>query len=323
MAKKLEQRLTQVAELRKGEATPQALKTLEAMLAKEEGPVVARVADLLVEWGLFEQAQNLAAAFRRLVEGGTAVDPQCWGKVALIKALKSLSYPHTDVYVLGCHCIQMEKVWGGEEDSAPSLRAISAIALAECPSVRYEEALDVFVGLLVDPAWNVRAAAASATAQMGYPHGAPVLKLKILTGDAEAKVIGACLDGLLHLGRTEAIPFIQSLSNHPNVSVRLEAVCTLAASHYLQAIQAATQAWSNFTDPRAHKAILAALASSPAAEALEFILSLVAQNHRIWAMQALQTLTPKLHETGLQQKLEQVIDQNPNPKLRQELESLL
>ncbi len=323
MAKRLEQRLAQVTELRKGEATSEALKTLEGFLSKEEGPVVARVAELMVEWGQFDQGSNLAQAFARLLQGGLNTDPQCWGKLALIKALQNLGWHDPQVYMLGCRCVQNEPVWGGQEDSAPALRAASAIALCECPAVRYEDAIDVLVHLLTDPAWNVRASAAAAIAQFGYPQGAPLLKLRVLLGDSEPRVIGACLDGLLHLSKTDAVPFIQEMLAHSDAGVRLEAVCTLATSNLSQAIKAATAVWNNFPDPRSRKAIIAALVSSPTPEALDFLLNLLSQENRTEALLAMGALAPRLRELELQQNVKQAIAKNPSAKLRQELGGLV
>jgi len=321
MAKRLEQKLAQVAELRKGEPTPEGVKTLETLLAKEEGPVVARVAELAAEWGLFEIQKALVAAFARLKEGGSDLDPQCWGKLALINSLQSLGWPDADVYVSGCRTVQPEPVWGGQEDSAPALRAKSALALAECPGVSLERAVDVFVRLLADPAWNVRGAAAQAIAGLGYPQAAPLLKLRVLVGDLEPRVIGVCLDGLLHLTGKDAVPFVQEVLEPPN-AVSLEAICALAAANIPEATRAAIQSWDKFTEARSRKAIIAALASSPTAEATEFLLGLLT-GERVNALEALSALMPKLQEPSLHGRTKKSISNNKNSKLRDELRGML
>jgi len=323
VAKRLEQKLAQIAELRRGEPTSAAIKTLQSILAKDQGAAVARAAELMVEWGLFDQQAQLAQAFKRLLEGGTDADPQCWGKVALVKALQTLGWHDPEVYLLGCRCVQPEPVWGGQEDSAPSLRALSAQALAECPGVSYDRAIDVLVGLLADPAWNVRVGAAQAVARLGYPQGAPLLKLKVLVGDLEPRVIGACLEGLLHLARTEALPFLQELLGHKDASVRMEAICALAASSLPEAVNLATRTWNTFTDPRSRKAVIAALANSHTPEALNFLLELLSQANRPEAMAVLGAIGPRLREPDLSEQARQAIAQNPNPALRDELEALL
>lgn len=323
MSKRLETRLAQIAELRKGEPTPEATKTLQTILSKDQGAAVARAAELVAEWGLFDLQAALVQAFQRLREGGLDADPQCWGKVALVRALQSLGWHDPEVYILGCRTVQPEPVWGGQEDSAPALRALSAVALADCPGVRYDQATDVLVHLLTDPAWNVRAAAAKAIAQLGYPQSAPLLKLRVLLGDPEPRVIGACLDGLLHLSRAEAVPFVQELLTSEDAALKLEAVCALAAANLPQAVKAATTAWKGFSDPRARKAIIAALASSPTAEALDFLLELLALDNRNDAVEALTALAPRFRDSEVKQRALKTIQNNPNPKLQEELEKLL
>ncbi|MER3555360.1 MAG: hypothetical protein C4331_13720 [Meiothermus sp.] len=297
------------------------MKTLEAFLAKEEGPVVARVAELAAEWGLFELQKALVAAFERLKEGGSDLDPQCWGKLALIKALQSLGWPDADVYVSGCRTVQPEPVWGGKEDSAPALRAKSALALAECPGVSLERATDVLVRLLTDPAWNVRAGAAQAIAGLGYAPSASLLKLCVLVGDSEPRVIGVCLDGLLHLLGKEAVPFVQEVLETPGAA-GLEAICALAASSVPEAVQAASKAWDKFPEARSRKAIIASFASSPTPEATEFLLSLLA-GERGNALEALSALMPKLQEPSLRERAEKAISSNKNRALQDETMEML
>jgi hypothetical protein len=323
VAKRLEQKLAQIAELRRGEPTPAAIQTLQSIVAKDEGAAVARAAELMVEWGLFDQQAHLAQAFKRLLAGGAEADPQCWGKVALIKALRTLGWHDPEVYLLGCRCVQLEPVWGGQEDSAPSLRALSAQALAECPGVSYDRAIDALVILLADPAWNVRAGAAQAIASQGYPQGAPLLKLKVLLGDLEPRVVGACLEGLLHLARTEALPFLRELLGHKDTAVRLEAVCALAASSLPEAVNLATSTWKTLTDPRSRKAMIAALASSHTPEALDFLLELLSKASRSEALAVLGAIGPRLREPELLERARQAIAQNPSPALRDELEAQL
>lgn len=317
MAKRLEHKLAQVAELRKGEATPEAVKTLEALLAKEEGMVVARVAELAAEWGLFEIQPALVTAFERLKNGGSDLDPQCWGKLALVNSLQSLGWHDADVYVSGCTVRQPEPVWGGQEDSAPALRAKSALALAECPGVSPQQATDVFVRLLTDPAWNVRAGAAQAIAGLGYAPSASLLKLRVLVGDSEPRVVGVCLDGLLHLSGKDAVPFVQEVLGHPGAA-GLEAVCALAASSIPEAVKAAAGSWGEFPEARSRKAIIAALGSSPTSEAAEFLLGLLG-TERVNALEALSALAPKLQGPGLRKRTEAAIQSNKNRALRDEL----
>ncbi len=323
MAKRLEQKLAQISALRKGEPNAAAIKILASILAKDEGAAVARVADLVVEWALFEQQPLLVKAFERLLEGGSDIDPQCWGKIALVKALQALGWHDPEVFRLGCRCVQMEPVWGGQEDSAPALRAQSALALSGCPGIPYDQAINELVRLLADPSWNVRVGAALAVANLGYPQGAPLLRLRALLGDSEPRVIGACLEGLLHLSQIEAVPFIQEFLNHPDAAIRLEAHCVLAASSLTEAVGLAKSELETLTNPRARKAVMAALASSPSPSALDFLLGLLSRGGRSKTLAALEVLHPRLQQREFYERTLAAIAQNPDPNLRAELESHL
>lgn len=323
MAKRLEQKLAQISALRKGEPDAAAIKILASILAKDEGAAVARVADLVVEWALFEQQPLLVKAFERLLEGGSDIDPQCWGKIALVKALQALGWHDPEVFRLGCRCVQMEPVWGGQEDSAPALRAQSALALSGCPGIPYDQAINELVRLLADPSWNVRVGAALAVANLGYPQGAALLRLRALLGDSEPRVIGACLEGLLHLSQIEAVPFIQEFLNHPDAAIRLEAHCVLAASSLTEAVGLAKSELETLTNPRARKAVMAALASSPSPSALDFLLGLLSRGGRSKALAALEVLHPRLQQREFYERTLAAIAQNPDPNLRAELESHL
>jgi HEAT repeat protein len=217
----------------------------------------------------------------------------------------------------------MEPVWGGQEDSAPALRAQSALALSGCPGITYDQAINELVRLLVDPAWNVRVAATQAIANLGYPQGAPLLRLRALLGDAEPRVIGACLEGLLHLSQIEAVPFIQEFFNHPDMAIRLEAHCVLATSSLPEAVGLAIAELETLTNPRARKAVMAALASSSSPSALDFLLGLLSSGSRSKALAALEVLHPRLQQREFYERTLAAITQNPDSSLRALLESHL
>ena len=62
-------------------------------------------------------------------------DPQCWGKNAVAKALKELEHREAAPYLRGTAHIQMEPVWGGQQDTAGPLRGICLLALPACPDI--------------------------------------------------------------------------------------------------------------------------------------------------------------------------------------------
>ena len=78
---------------------------------------------------LEELAPDLLRAFDRLMEKPVERDPQCWGKNAIVQALVALEHREAAPFVRGIRHIQIEPVWGGQEDTAPTLRGTCALAL--------------------------------------------------------------------------------------------------------------------------------------------------------------------------------------------------
>src|SRR6266566_3450965 len=107
--KKFEQELAALEELRARAGDPSVVDSLRKAL----------VPDLL-------------AALDRFFLDPVKSDPQCWAKNALVQALATLGHEEAAVFVRGLRHIQMEPVWGGQEDTAAALRGNSALALVQC-----------------------------------------------------------------------------------------------------------------------------------------------------------------------------------------------
>ena len=100
---------------------------------------------------------------------------------------------------------QPEPVWGGSVDTAVDVRVSCAMGLV---NTRYPRALIDLVGLLADPEPRARAGAARAIACAEPLAAEAVLRIKALTGDAEAEVVGECLVGLLQVEPEESPGFV-------------------------------------------------------------------------------------------------------------------
>ncbi len=114
---------------------PQSGATTEALrkaLRDRSSLVVATAARLAAEFGLAQLLPDLTAAFDRLMVNAIKADPQCWGKTAIVKALRQLGPEDAGVFQRGAAHFQHEPVWGGAEDAAAALRSACAAALMEC-----------------------------------------------------------------------------------------------------------------------------------------------------------------------------------------------
>ena len=99
------------------------------MLAHRSHHVVARAARAAGEADLAALAPDLIAAFPRFLEDAVRRDPGCAAKTQIVHALLALNYAAPDVYLRGAVHVQREPGFGPPIDTAPELRATSAIAL--------------------------------------------------------------------------------------------------------------------------------------------------------------------------------------------------
>jgi len=214
---------------------------------------------------------DLLAAFdRTLVDP----DPQCWAKNAIAKALKELAHHDADVYLKGLSHIQMEPVWGGQVDTAATLRGTCVLALIDCqlPDLTM---LTHLAEALADPEKAVRVDAAIALARAGIPEAAPMLRFKALSGDPEPEVLGQCFHSLLQMAPGDSVAFVRRfLTPDRDDEIRAEAASALAQSHQPAAIEALKGLWSALLSPELRRALLLFLAASPQREAAEFLAGL-------------------------------------------------
>src|SRR2546426_3809056 len=112
-------------------------------LAHRSNHVVARAADLSA------LAPARSTAFPRSREDPVRRDPGCVAKTGIVHALLSFGdAAASDVFLRGAVHVQREPAFGPPIDTAPELRATSAMGLVV---TGHPAALTVCVGLLVDP----------------------------------------------------------------------------------------------------------------------------------------------------------------------------
>ena len=195
---------------------------------------------------------DLLAAFDRFMQDPAKTDPQCWAKNAIVKALKDLSHTDAAVYLRGIHHIQMEPVWGGQADSATTLRSTCVLALLDC---RIDDLtmLTCLAEALADPEKPVRIDAARALSGAGIPEAAALLRLKALSGDRDSEVIGQCLASLLLL-QPDAVPFAARFFDSREPELQVEAVAALAQAGNPAALPALKEFWKRRLLPEVRQA---------------------------------------------------------------------
>src|SRR5271165_3124561 len=268
-----DQKLAALEELRSAENPAPALRKA---LKDRNNYYVAKAASIVAQRQLADLTPDLLAAMDRFFSDAVKTDPQCWAKNALIKALKDLGHHGPAVYLRGIEHIQLEPVWGGQADSAGTLRGACALALVEC-SLDELEILRYLCDRLADTVPTVRVDAALAIGQLGLPAGALLLRLKALIGDEELEVVGQCFASLLSLILEEAVPFVGGFLRGGKEEIRAEAAAALAQSRLEPALEQLTALWRERLTPDLRTALLLALAASPLPQSAEFLLSVLGE----------------------------------------------
>jgi HEAT repeat protein len=244
MARRIEDEIARLAELRHGERTA-ATALLRKALGDRVALVAAKAATVSAELQLTELIPDLLRAFDRLFENLPKSDPQCWGKKAIAAALKDLDYSEAAPFLRGAAHVQIEPSYGRPEDTAGPLRGTCLLALPACTDIRREDVLRCMVEALVDSDPMVRAEAARGFGAMGGDESAMVLRLKARVGDEEWPVTGHVLESLLIVERARALDFVKTFLNPAGGETAEEAALALGSSRMSGAVDLLLEAWKD------------------------------------------------------------------------------
>lgn len=181
--------------------TPQGedIERLRKSLGHENNYLVSKAARIVADNALMELLPDSLTAFNRFFKDPVKDDPQCWAKTSLAKALVKLQCRDVSVFLRGLNHRQEEPVWGGLSDTAGTLRATCALALAACDGLDDARLFDLLLTPFVDSDKTVRVEAARAIGHIGGVTAALLLKMRILLRKEEPEVLGACFSALLGL----------------------------------------------------------------------------------------------------------------------------
>jgi HEAT repeat protein len=252
-----------------------AAPALRKALGDRVGLVVAKAAKVAAAFQLRELVPDLLRAFDRLFEKPLERDPQCWAKNAIARALVDLDHRESAPYLRGARWVQMEPVWGGQEDTASSLRGICLLALPSCFDVRREDVFRALLEGLTEPAQTVRLECVRGIAEMGGDEAPLLLRLKARAGDEDPPVIGQAFDSLLKLEGREAVAFVAAFLDSTKPDVAAEAALALGASRLDQAEEILEAAWKKTRDPDLRDVLLRAISAGRQPRAFEFLFDLV------------------------------------------------
>jgi len=304
---KLEQRLEQLRQMRSATPNDEVVVALTKGMKDRSNLVIAEAAKTIAELRLSPMIPILLETFHQLLEDPVKTDSKCWGKTAIATALTELEYAESPPFLRGMHHIQMEPVWGGQEDAAPQLRATCLLALVQCDDLRRPEIFRRLVDGLADPADPVRLEAVRAIAQMNGDEASILLRLKARLGDRRPVVTGHVFDALLMLEGEKGIDFVAEHLSSTTSEVRDEAALSLGSSRLQKSVDVLISAWRDATDGNFRSVVLRALSSSRHQAAIDFLLDVVRDGMTRDSAAAADAL--KLHEDSpeISFRLEQAI----------------
>lgn len=264
---------------------------LRAALRLRYNYVVAKAAEMAGRQRIAELLSDLLAAYDRFFDDPVKIDPQCWAKNALSRALAALELQDSQPFLRGLKHFQWEPVWGGRSDTAGTLRSTCAHALVQCREVSEPELLRHLVSALTDADKNVRVEVARAIEQLDSPSSSLLLRLRADIGGSDPDLVelfGVCYAGVLRLEGNSALSWVAKFLATEDDAAG-EAALAIAATHAPEAFTILKERWQKAEDPWFSSALLSAIALTRQSEATDFLLKLVTKED-LRADQALEAL---------------------------------
>jgi hypothetical protein len=251
-------------------------------------------------------APDLVQAFEKLMRDPAKLDPGCKATIAIVQALIQLEDPAAKVYFAGIRHVQKEGSFGPPVDAAAPLRGLCARGLAR---MGHPDALLECVTLLADREVPARAGAIRAIADSGRPEGSLLLRLKALLGDREVEVTGECFGALLSLDPAGSVEFVAKFLNSGADGMGEQAALALGESRLASAFEVLREAWERGGAAEQRRTLLVAIAMLRIDEALEFLLSRLADESGPVAADALAGLAFYARDEAVLTRVEGIIQQ--------------
>jgi len=292
-----------LAELRAVRADPHAEESLAALrraLAHESAHAVQRAAEIVRDFELGALEPELVAAFPRFLVDLPRRDAGCVAKTAIVEALAHLGSEAPEVFLAGVRHVQKEPSFGPPVDTAAGLRGACGMGLVR---IAHGAAYELMAELLADPEERTRTVAAEALGYGGSELGAPLLRLKLLLGDREPRVLGACFASLLQIAPAASLPFVARFLEAPLDEVRELAALALGESQQPAVLPLLVAFQQRARAPEALRAGLLAISLLRSEAALDHLIGLVEEAPARIAREALHALRIHRERPGLVERL--------------------
>jgi HEAT repeat protein len=314
-ARKTEDCLEALSQLRKDPSAPAARAEIGQYLAHKSNAVVAKAAKMVGDFELQDLRPHLIEAFHRFMKDPATTDRGCAAKTALVRALEAMAAPEEAIYLAGIRHIQMEGSYGPPIDTAAALRSASAMALVH---MHHPDAVLHIVTLLVDREADARIGAVRALAWSERPEVVPLLRLKVLAGDESVDVIAECFTALLAVSPARSLEFVAGYLDSSAAAVAETAALALGQSRDAAALDVLKTRCAAAGESL-RRALFAGLALAREDGAFEFLFSLVETAPEKIAAQALSALAIYRHDDRIRSRVALLVAGRQGILLRQVL----
>ena len=292
---------------------PRFTRNFVVSLAISSNFVVAAAAEVVGQRGLGDLAPALAAAFQRFMIDAVESDKLCKAKIAIVEALNKIEYDADDVFRAGLHHIQKEPRWGGSDDTAAPLRAVAAFALVR---VNPRDLVLLLADLLADSEKVARIGAAKALGGCGILAAIPLLRFKAQIGDTEPEVTVECLNALMTTDSTESTPFVGQFLASANDEIAEGTALALAESRRPDAFEILKKHWPKARHDELQSVLLLAIAITRLPAAVDFLLSVLADQSETAASAALAALAIHRHNPAVKDRVAAIVAAKGTAALR-------
>ncbi|MFC1706773.1 hypothetical protein ACFL59_08125 [Planctomycetota bacterium] len=263
------------------------VRELRRALAGKSNVLAAKAADIAAECAATALVSDLAAAFDRLLPEPDKADKGCLAKIAIVRALNSLEYDDTELFLQGIRHFQLEPAFGGRVDVADHLRAESAFGLVR---LGYLEVLFELTTLLSDPEIAARRAAIEALRMVAAEACELLLRLKASSGDAEPELMGEVLSALVSINFERSKELVARFLSSRDQIIAQGAALALGETRRPEAFDLLRRQWRSWIDGERRKVLLLPIALLRSDESVRFLVQVVRNDPRELAIAALAAL---------------------------------
>ncbi len=319
--KGLDEQLAELNALRADPATIAARAALAKALESARSPLVGAAANIVAEAELEGFAPALGTAFMRFLELPAKNDAGCTAKTGCARALYRLGERATEVFLRGIAHVQLEPVWGGQQDTAIELRGTCALGLVRAG---YPDAPVELAELLADREPMARVAAAQAIAYSERADsGVPLLRMKTRLGDEDPRVTAACFSALFSLSPELSLPYVAKFLEAEQSEVQEAALIALGESRLPAALSVLQSFIARLTASDVRAVAFTAVGLLRSEAGWEYLLATVREGNRSAAQEALDTLATYRGDERLRARALTAAEDSGDPALRSHAERLL